>query len=226
MPAETYLIGIAGPSGAGKTYLATHLATALHASVVALDRYYQDLSHLRLQERARTNFDAPEALDHELLVEQLASLRNNETVHLPVYDFATHTRTRRTEVLRPSSVVIVEGLFTLHWPSLRQLLGTKVFVDMNEEVCLTRRQARDVRERGRSPESVMEQYAGIVAPMAQRYVRPSIVYADVVVCGTESVAEGVSRILAHYERQISNTKAPDSTDLAQREAMSAITRNE
>ncbi len=226
MPAEMYLIGVAGPSGAGKTYLATHLAVALHANVLALDRYYRDLSHLPLEERAQVNFDAPEALDHELIVEQVARLRNNETVHLPVYDFATHTRTRRTEVLRPSDVVIVEGLFTLHWPSLRELLGTKVFVDMNDEVCLMRRQARDVCERGRTPVSVMEQYAGTVAPMAQRYVRPSIVYADVVISGTEPIAEGVSRVLAHYERQISNTRAHASADPAQRKAMPAITRKE
>ncbi len=226
MPAEIYLIGIAGPSGAGKTYLATHLAAALNASVLALDSYYRDLSHLPLEERARINFDAPQALDHELIVEQVASLRNNETVHLPVYDFTTHTRTRRTEVLRPSDVVIVEGLFTLHWPSLRELLGTKVFVNLNDEVCLMRRQARDVRERGRTPESVLEQYAAVVAPMAQRYVRPSIVFADVVVSGTESIAEGVSRVLAHYERQITNTKAHESADPAQRKALPVIRRNE
>jgi uridine kinase len=193
---------------------------------MALDRYYRDLSHLPLEERAQVNFDAPEALDHELIVEQVARLRNNETVHLPVYDFVTHTRTRRTEVLRPSDEVIVEGLFTLHWPSLRELLGTKVFVDMNDEVCLMRRQARDVCERGRTPVSVMEQYAGTVAPMAQRYVRPSIVYADVVISGTEPIAEGVSRVLAHYERQISNTRAHASADPAQRKAMLAITRKE
>lgn len=226
MPAENYLIGIAGPSGAGKTYLATHLAAALNASVLALDRYYRDLSHLPLEERARMNFDAPEALDHELMVEQVARLRNNETVHLPVYDFSSHTRTRRTEALRPSSVVIVEGLFTLHWPSLRELLGTKVFVDMNDEVCLTRRQARDVRERGRTPESVIEQFAGIVAPMAERYVRPTIAYADVVVSGTESIANGVSRVLAHYERRLTNSAARDSADPAHRKALSVITRNE
>src|ERR1019366_8242620 len=221
-----YLIGVAGPSGAGKTYLATQLAAALQASVLALDRFYRDLSHLPLEERARVNFDAPEALDHEPIVEQVARLRNNETVYLPVYDFASHTRSRRTEVLRPAHVGIVEGLFTLHWPSLRELLGTKVFVDMDDEVCLMRRQARDVRERGRTPESVVEQYAAVVAPMAQRFVRPSIVYANVVVSGTESIAEGVSRVLAHYERQITNTKAHESADLAQREAMPAITRNE
>jgi uridine kinase len=226
MPAENYLIGIAGPSGAGKTYLTTHLAAALHASVLALDRYYRDLSHLPLEERARMNFDAPEALEHGLIVEQVARLRNNETVHLPVYDFATHTRTGRTEMLRPSGIVIVEGLFTLHWPGLRELLGTKVFVDMNDEVCLTRRQARDVRERGRTPESVMQQYVGTVAPMAQRYVRPSIIYADVVVSGSESIAEGVSLVVAHCERQMSTTRAHDASDPGQRKTRHVVTRNE
>ena len=207
MPAEIYLIGIAGPSGAGKTYLARHLAAKLQGRVLALDRYYRDLSHLPLEERARVNFDAPEALDHELMVEQVAALRSNETVQLPVYDFSTHTRTHRTEVVRPSDVIIVEGLLTLHWFSLRRLLGTKVFVDLNDEACLTRRQARDVRERGRTPESVMQQYATTVAPMAQRYVRPTLVYADVVVSGAEPIGDGVSRVLAHYRRQIANAAA-------------------
>jgi uridine kinase len=162
------------------------------------------------------NFDAPEVLDHELIVEQVAGLRNNETVRLPVYDFATHTRIRRTEALRPSDVVIVEGLFTLHWPRLRELLGTKVFVDMNDEVCLTRRQERDVRERGRTPESVVEQYAATVAPMAYRYVRPTIVHADVVVSGNGPIGDGVSRVLAHYQRQVASAKAHEPAGQAQR----------
>jgi uridine kinase len=133
-----------------------------------------------------------------------------------VYDFATHTRIRRTEVLRPSDVVIVEGLFTLHWPRLRELLGTKVFVDMNDEVCLTRRQERDVRERGRTPESVVEQYAATVAPMAYRYVRPTIVHADVVVSGNGPIGDGISRVLAHYQRQVANAKAHEPAGQAQR----------
>jgi uridine kinase len=216
MPAENYLIGIAGPSGAGKTYLATHLAATLNASVLALDRYYHDLSHLPQEERARMNFDAPEALDHELIVKQVASLRDNQTVQLPVYDFATHTRTRRTEALRLADVAIVEGLFTLHWPSLRELLDTKVFVDMTDEVCLARRQARDVRERGRTPKSVMEQYATSVAPMAQRYVRPTVVHADIVVSGTEPIGDGVSRVRAHYQRQVANVRACESANHANR----------
>jgi uridine kinase len=216
MPAETYLIGIGGPSGAGKTYLATHLAAALNASVLALDRYYRDRSHLSVEERTRVNFDAPEALDHELIIEQVTGLRHGLLVQLPVYDFTTHTRMAQTEVLRPADIVIVEGLFTLHWSGLRELLDTKVFVDMTDDVCLTRRQDRDVRERGRTPESVLEQYSATVAPMAQRHVRPTIAHADVVVSGAEPIEGGIARVLAHYWRQVANVRACESTGQAQR----------
>ena len=209
MSGEIYLIGIAGPSGAGKTYLATHLAAALQADLLAVDRYYRDLSHLSLEERARVNFDDPRALEHELLIEQVARLRNSETVQLPVYDFATHTRTHSTDVLQPREIIIVEGLFTLHWPGLRELLGTKVYVDMNDEVCLDRRTARDVRERGRTPESVVEQYRTTVAPMAHRYVRPTIAHADVVVGGADRISDGVARVLDHYW-QIAGIKLYDA----------------
>ena len=226
MSGENHLIGIAGPSGAGKTYLATQLAAALNASVLSLDRYYRDFSHLPLEERARVNFDAPEALDDELMFVQVARLRNHETVQLPVYDFTKHARTPKTEVLHPTDVVIVEGLFTLYWPSLRQLMDTKVFVEGNDEVCLARRQARDVRERGRTPQSVIEQYVATVAPMVQLYVRPTIVYADVVVSGTEPIADAVARVLAHYERQIAGMKARDSAQQEQGKTMPVIMRNE
>src|SRR5271166_4329886 len=200
MAAETYLIGIAGPSGAGKSFLASHLRRALRAEVLQLDRYYRDLSHLSLAERARINFDAPEALEHELLIEQVRRLRDRKTVQLPVYDFTTHTRTAKTETLRPSEIIIVEGLFTLHWPGLRELLGTKVYVDLHDELCLERRKARDIRERGRTAESVLEQYEKTVAPMAKRYVRPTIAHADVVVSGTERIEDGVARVVEHYRR--------------------------
>jgi len=200
MAAEIYLIGIAGPSGAGKSFLARHLKSALEAEVLELDRYYRDLSHLHPAERARVNFDAPEALEHELLIEQVAGLRSGEAVQLPLYDFTTHTRTARTELLQPSEVIIVEGLFTLHWPGLRELLGTKVYVDLHDELCLARRTARDVRERGRTAESVAEQYPATVAPMARRYVHPTVAHADVVVIGTERIEDGVARVVDHYRR--------------------------
>ena len=200
MAVETYLIGIAGPSGAGKSFLARRLRGALAAEVLELDRYYRDLSHLSPQERARVNFDAPEALEHELLIEQVARLRNGKGVQLPVYDFATHTRVSRTDLLQPSEVIIVEGLFTLHWQGLRDLLGTKVYVDLHDELCLARRTARDVRERGRTAGSVHEQYRTTVAPMARRYLRPTIDHADVVVIGTERIDDAVTRVMEHYQR--------------------------
>ena len=201
MPAEIYLVGIAGPSGAGKSFLAQHLKTVLEAEVLELDRYYRDLSHLPLEQRARMNFDAPEALEHELLIEQVARLRSREAVQLPVYDFTTHSRSAETETLQPSPVIIVEGLFTLYWPGLRELLGTKVYVDLEDEVCLTRRKERDVRERGRTEESVAGQYQTTVAPMARRYVHPSMSHADVVVTGTERIEDGVARVVEHYQRR-------------------------
>lgn len=201
MPSGIYLIGIAGPSGSGKSFLAQHLKGVLDAEVLELDRYYRDLSHLPLEQRARMNFDAPEALEHELLIEQLARLRNREAVQLPVYDFTTHTRSGKTEMLQPSKVVIVEGLFTLHWPRLRELLGTKVYVDLEGKVCLARRKLRDVRERGRTEQSVVEQFETTVAPMARRYVHPTMAHADVVVIGTERIEDGVARVVKHYQRR-------------------------
>jgi uridine kinase len=202
MPPGTYLIGIAGPSGAGKTYLATHLAAAMGAKVLGLDHYYRDLSHLSLEERALANFDDPQALERELLVEQVACLRKGETVALPRYDFATHTRAQATEILEPSPVLIVEGLFAIYWPELRELLCTKVYVDMNDEVCLTRRMHRDVSERGRTADSVLQQYRNTVAPMAEQYVRPCVAHADVVVFGADPIEEEVERVLAHYQGHV------------------------
>jgi uridine kinase len=201
MSSGIYLIGIAGPSGSGKSFLAKHLKAVLEADVLELDRYYRDLSHLPLEQRARINFDAPEALEHELLIEQVARLRNREVVPLPVYDFATHTRTAKTDILHSSKVIIVEGLFTLHWPGLRALLGTKVYVDLSDEICLRRRTARDIRERGRTTESVIEQYEVTVAPMARRYVHPTRAHSDVVVIGTERIEVGVARVVEHYQRR-------------------------
>ncbi len=199
MPSGTYLIGIAGPSGSGKSFLAQHLKVALDAEVLVLDRYYRDLSHLPLEQRAQRNFDEPQALEHELLIHHVARLRNGEVVQLPVYDFTTHTRSTKTEVLRPSKVMIVEGLFTLHWPGLREHLGTKVYVDLNDGVCLSRRKERDVRERGRTTESVVEQYKSTVAPMARQYVHPTRAYADVVVNGMEPIEKIVTLVLQHYQ---------------------------
>ena len=205
MSGKSYLIGIAGPSGAGKSYLAHHLSQRLQAPVLPLDHYYRDLSHLPLEERARSNFDNPAALEHELLIEQVAQLCEGIAIEIPTYDFSVHTRTGETQSFQPEPFVIVEGLFTLHWPELRRLLGTRVFVNMTDDICLQRRKDRDVRERGRTPESVVEQFRTTVAPMAERYVRPTQAHAHVVVFGSIPIEDEVERVLEHVRQ---NTQEP------------------
>ena len=197
MSGTSYLIGIAGPSGAGKSYLAHHLAERLQASVLALDRYYRDLSHLPPHDRARSNFDEPAALEHELLIAHISDLHYAKAIEIPTYDFASHTRTGETQTLQPAQFVITEGLFTFHWPELRALFGTRIYVEITDDVCLQRRRERDVRERGRTPESVAEQFRATVAPMAERYVRPTRAYAHVVVSGAAPINEQVARVLDH-----------------------------
>ena len=206
MALRSYLIGIAGPSGAGKSFLARHLAARLHSPILSLDHYYRDLSHLFLDERAGSNFDEPAALEHELLIAEVADLHEGRPIAVPTYDFSTHTRTRESQVFQPAPFVIIEGLFTLHWEELRRLLGTSVYVDMPDDVCLQRRTERDVRERGRTPESVTAQFQATVAPMAERYVRPTLQYADIVVPGSIPIDEGVTRVLDHVRRQARHHK--------------------
>jgi uridine kinase len=210
MAAPSYLIGIAGPSGAGKSYLAHHLAQQLSAPVLALDHYYRDLSHLPLEERVQSNFDEPAALEPELLISQVADLRAGRTIQLPRYDFATHTRTGVTQAFQPAEFVIIEGLFTLHWPELRMLLGTSIYVETSGETCLRRRTERDVRERGRTPESVVHQFHTTVAPMAELYVGPTRAHADVVVGGDTPIELSVARVLDHVrERMSASVRVPE-----------------
>jgi uridine kinase len=191
-----HLIGIAGPSGSGKTELARALAEALGAPIVSLDSYYRPLAHLPIEERARTNFDVPEALDHELLFAHMATLAGGGAVEIPVYDFTRHLRTDRTETVRAGEFGVLEGLWTLHWEDVRRLLGTKVYVDTADEVCYERRLARDMRERGRSAESVAARYEAMTRPMARRYVLPQREFADLVVSGVEPIERTAAAVRA------------------------------
>jgi uridine kinase len=193
----TYLIGIAGPSGSGKSELSRRLAQRLGAPVISMDSYYRALNHLTIAERAAVNFDEPASIDDELLRQHLAAIREGRPVEVPIYDFATHSRLPEAEPLAPASVVVLEGLFTLYWEELRRLLDTTVYVDLEDEVCYARRLARDVRERGRTPESVEWQYRGTVRPMAEQYILPTKRHARVVVRGDGQLDESVEAVLRH-----------------------------
>jgi len=194
-----YLIGIAGPSGAGKTELARALCRALDAPLISLDSYYRDLAHIDFEARAHHNFDDPASLDHELLREHLARLSSGLETAVPVYDFTRHLRSAAVERIPPARFGVIEGLWTLYWEEVRDLLGTRVYVDAADEVCFARRLDRDVRERGRTPESVMVQYAATVRPMAALYIQPARRYADVEVSGTAPISESVRAVLTCIE---------------------------
>ena len=191
----THIIAIGGPSCAGKTELSTHLASVLSAPILPIDAYYVNLDQLTLQERTHFNFDEPTALDHYLLRRHIESLAAGHAIERPTYDFRTYTRAAAIEFVAPQNFVILEGLFALFWDDIRPFLGTKVFVDAPDEVCLARRSLRDVRERGRTPASVLEQYEKTVRPMAQLYVRPTARWADVVVSGERPLEQSAAAVL-------------------------------
>lgn len=178
------LVGIAGGTGAGKTLVARRICEQIGSTRVLLvsqDSYYVDLGHLTLEERIHHNFDHPDALDSELLIAHSRSLKQGNTVEQPCYDFATHIRRKETTTMGPHSVIILEGILVFVYPELRELMDIKVFVDADPDIRLIRRLRRDIIERGRSIESVLNQYAQSVRPMHLQFVEPSKRYADVIV---------------------------------------------
>lgn len=190
------VLGIAGCSGSGKTTLARELAEELNATLFAFDYYYRDLSHLSPEERAIYNFDHPDSLESSLLLQHVEALSKSEAVERPIYDFATHTRVpNRTDFVQPAQCIIVEGILALHFESLRGFFDLSVYVEAPHEICLARRIYRDVRERGRTEESVRRQFEATARPMADRYVLPSKSHADLVVQGTDSLDWSIEQVL-------------------------------
>ena len=177
------LVGIAGGSGSGKSTLARALLARSPGCIVELDWYYHDLSHLPLVERSRWNFDHPDALDWDLLLEQLGRLTSGEAVGPPVYDFMTHTRAGRGPEVGPAPLIVLEGILALHSVEVRSALDLGIFMSTTEPVRLARRLERDIRERGRTPESVHEQFERTVRPMHHAYVEPTRTHAELVADG-------------------------------------------
>lgn len=179
---NTILIGIAGGTGSGKTTLTEHLAShfGTNISVVHHDNYYKR-QDLPFEERCKQNYDHPDAFDTELMIQHLKELKAGHAIHCPVYSYSDHNRTDETVLIQPTKVVIVEGILIFHDKALRDLLDIKIFVDTDADVRILRRALRDVEERGRSMESVVEQYLTTVKPMHDQFVEPSRKYADIVV---------------------------------------------
>ncbi len=178
------VIGIAGGSGSGKTTVANVILARVGAARIAYlphDAYYRDLTHLPTVLRKEVNFDHPDSLETELMIQHIKQLKNWQPVDLPVYDFTHHSRTDQFIHIEPQRVIIVEGILILAEPELRELLDVKIFVDTDPDVRLIRRMLRDITERGRTTESVINQYLKTVRPMHLEFVEPSKRYADVII---------------------------------------------
>lgn len=178
------IIGIAGGTGSGKTTVARAVIERLgteKVTFISQDNYYKNNPHLSLAERETINYDHPFAFDNELLIEDLERLLRLETVQAPTYDFTKHARSAETIELKPNSIVIIEGLHVLSDENLRALLHIKVFVDTDPDVRILRRVVRDIEERGRSIQSVHDQYLNTVKPMHDAFIEPSKKYADIII---------------------------------------------
>lgn len=177
-------ISIVGASCSGKTALANNIAKRFNTnqvSVIAEDAYYKRQDHLTMDERVTTNYDHPNAFDHDLLMQHISSLQKGESIDSPSYDYINHTRADDTTVIDATPVVIFEGIMLYHTEALRQLFKLKLFVDTPLDICLARRVERDVVERGRTLESVLTQYQQTVRPMFLEFIEPSKYYADLIV---------------------------------------------
>lgn len=185
MTVPKLVVGIAGGTGAGKSTLARELYAALGEEVnvtyIVHDSYYKDISHLSLEERAKTNFDHPESLDTDLLIQHVIDLKHGKNADVPNYDFSTHMRTKEVTVMEAKNIVLIEGILIFSEPKLVELMDLKVFVDTDSDIRLTRRLVRDTSERGRTIDQVIDQYHTTVRPMHNQYVQPSKDVADIVI---------------------------------------------
>jgi uridine kinase len=204
-PMKPLIIGIAGGTGSGKTTVAQKVAEALSGASVGfleMDSYYRDFRHLSMEQLNRVNWDHPDAVDMSLLVEHLRALSRGEGVDTPIYQFATHSRAAETHRIEPADVVVIDGILLLSDAEIRALCEVKVFVDADADIRLVRRIRRDTLVRGRTLESVLDQYVNTVQPMHLQFVEPSKRYADVIVPRGGSNTVAIEMIVAKIQRRL------------------------
>lgn len=178
------LIGITGGTGSGKSTIADEIYSSFSDECIAMiqqDMYYKDQSHLTMEERVKTNYDHPRAFDNDLMVEHLKALINGDSIEKPIYDFAQHNRSKETVTVESKRIIIVEGILVLEDQRIRNLLDIKVYVDTDADIRILRRLVRDIDERGRTVDSVIEQYLSVVRPMHMQFIEPTKRNADIIV---------------------------------------------
>jgi uridine kinase len=196
---KPYIIAFAGGSGSGKTFLAEQLVSTLHGHpplLLSQDYYYRDRSDLTFKQRQTINYDHPEAIEFSLLIAHVHALCNGKSIEHPLYDFAKHNRMLQTVPAKPTDIIVLDGILLLAMPELLPLLDMKIFIDTSMDICFIRRLQRDTAERGRSVQSVIDQYLATVRPMYLQFVYPSRVHADMVISGEQDVTLTVERIIS------------------------------
>lgn len=205
---NVYTIGVAGGSGSGKSLIVDNIIESFSdkVSYIRLDNYYKRHDELSLEERKNLNYDEPDAFDVNLLQDHIKQIIAGNSVDAPLYDFVNHNRSDKTYRIQPKKVLLIEGVLALHFKSLRDLMDTKIYVDVDDDVRLLRRIKRDMESRGRSLDSVSAQYLNTVKPMYEQYVAPSKQFADLIVPqgGKNSIATGF--IVDHISKFLNSPK--------------------
>ncbi|KAF2784819.1 uridine kinase [Clostridium perfringens] len=202
-------IGITGGTGSGKSTIAKEIYRQFGEDCIAMieqDSYYKDQSHLSMEDRIKTNYDHPNAFDNNLLVSHLESLLNGHSIQKPSYDFSIHNRIEDTTKVEPKEIVIVEGILILEDPRIRELLDIKIYVDTDADVRIIRRMVRDINERGRTMESVINQYLNVVKPMHNQFTEPTKKFADIIIpegghnkVAIDIIVAKIKEVLGKYE---------------------------
>ena len=184
------ILGIAGGTGSGKTFTVNNLLSSYPSnsiSAINLDSYYKDLSHINYLDRVKQNFDHPRSIDIDLMTTHLKQLCKGDDIDIPIYDFSNHVRLETTKTISQSNVIIVEGIFALHYMQLRKLYTLNVFIETSEDIRFQRRLSRDTKERGRTIGSIKDQFESTVIPMHEKFIGPSKQFADLIIDGNSNI---------------------------------------
>lgn len=200
------IIGIAGGTGSGKTYLANILIKKFgcnNIDKIEVDAYYKDLSHLIMEQRIQNNFDHPESFDFESLIKDLNCLKNGKNINIPVYDYTKHIRTKNIRKIDSKiKIVILEGIFALHRKEILKLLSYKVFLDIPENICLDRRIDRDIKKRDRTHDDIIEQYKKTVKPMYNKFIKPTKKNSDIIIKNINKADSGYIKLMGEINNLI------------------------